>query len=70
MLTERKRRQLLAELLSDHSLASLVTEAKQAREALLGRVSGSDERPVIDLTITIETLMIALQEFSDSRTEQ
>ena len=40
------------------------------RRRLAGKLLPKDERPVIDLTITIETLMIALQEFSDSRTEQ
>lgn len=68
---EQTRRKALAALLSDDNLNNLIEEVKQAREALL---SSSSEWgcavAVTDLSITLENIIVALNEFSDSRTDE
>lgn len=68
-MKEAERRKKLAEMLSPENMQALCIEAKAARQKLLNRVSGCDEREVINLRISMENLLSLLDEFRDSRTE-
>ena len=68
-MNESQRRQKLAEALSPENMQALCTSAEKARLKLLSRVYGGNELEVLYLARDIEQLMLLLEEFDDSRTE-
>ena len=68
-MDESQRRKQLAEAISPKNMQELCKTAEKARLKLLSRVYGGSELPVLDLMHDLEQLIILLQEFDDSRTE-
>ncbi len=68
-MNESQRRQKLAAAISPENMQALCTTAEKARLKLLSRVYGGSELAVLDLARDIERLMLLLEEFDDSRTE-
>ncbi len=68
-MNEAQRRKQLAEALSPENMQALCVAAEKARLKLLSRVYGGNELPVLYFARDIERLMLLLEEFDDSRTE-
>ena len=68
-MNETQRRQKLAEALSPENMQALCVSAEKARLKLLSRVHGGTELEVLYLAQDIERLLLLLEEFDDSRTE-
>lgn len=68
-MDEATRRRKLAEALSPTNMQALCVTAEKARLKLLSRVYGGSELAVLDLMHDVEELLIQLQDFDDSRTE-
>lgn len=67
--TEAQRRQRLAAELNETKIAEFIEQMRKTKAALESRVSGATEMEVLWLMRSVEDLLILLQEFDDSRTE-